>query len=40
MNELINKLKLIINKELYEQKIITYEIFEEYEKLILRKINK
>lgn len=35
----ILEVKLLINKELFEQSIITYEIFSEMQKIIIKKMN-
>lgn len=37
---LILKLRLQLNKELYQMKVITYEIFEKMQKLLFQRMDK
>lgn len=37
---LILKLRMSINKELYENKIITYDVYNKMQNLLLKKMNK
>ncbi len=36
----ILNLRMLLNKELYEKKIITFDIFDKMEKLLIKKMNK
>ena len=35
----ILNLRMLFNKELYEEKIITYDIFDRMQRLLIRKMN-
>lgn len=37
---LILKLRMFINKELYEEKIITFDVFSKMQKLLIKKMDK
>lgn len=39
-NELLVEVKLFLNKKLYEEKIISYEIFESMEKRLIERTDK
>ena len=39
-NELLVEVKLFLNKKLYEEKIISYEIFESMEKSLIERTDK
>lgn len=36
----ILNLRMLLNKELYEKEIITFDIFDKMEKLLIKKMNK